>query len=202
MFSPYVSVCRCWVSGGLGVSSGLGHFILDQLHHVHHHPSHCGPEPLGGFRPGHCGQHVRGWPPAGVRPGWMSEVRFSFHNKLIISTFKTYSHSLTVPFWKGRPVAFSMPLLGRREDDITLNDCHWLTFLCFSPAWCFGPTGMSSHPVSCAPSCPEPMSWWSSAVTSALPTDSPSTIVPRSSISRTLRLIRLSAASMTAPAVM
>ncbi len=52
----------------------------------------------GGFRPGHCGHHVRGRPPAGVRPGWMSEVRFSFHNKLIISTFKMYSHSLTVPF--------------------------------------------------------------------------------------------------------
>ncbi len=40
-------------------------------------------------------------------------MRFSFHNKIIISTFKTYSNSLTVPF--------SMPLLGRREDYITLN---------------------------------------------------------------------------------
>ncbi len=104
-FSPYVSVCRCWVSGGVGVSSGLGYFILDQLHHVHHHPPHCGPEPLGGFRPGQCGHHVRGRPPTGICPGWMSEVRCSFHNKIIISTFKTYSNSLTVPF--------SMPLLGR-----------------------------------------------------------------------------------------
>lgn len=92
------SVCRRWVSGRLGVSQSLGHFILDQLHHVHHHPSHCRPEPLGGFRPGQRSNHVRRWPPAGIRPGWMSEVSFFLSNFFISqqTTFNSVATTFTV----------------------------------------------------------------------------------------------------------
>lgn len=54
----------------------MGHIILDQLHHLHHYPSHCGPESLGGFWARCGGHYVRWWPSAGVCAGWVSKVRF------------------------------------------------------------------------------------------------------------------------------
>ena len=76
--SPLSPPPRRGVGGGPGVPPGLGHAVLDELHHLHHQPPHGGPEPLGGLQPQHGGHHVRGRPPPRLRAGRMSGVSSLF----------------------------------------------------------------------------------------------------------------------------
>lgn len=47
-FAPFLCPFpRCRLSRGLGVPQGVGYVVLDQLHHLNHHPPHRGSEPLG-----------------------------------------------------------------------------------------------------------------------------------------------------------
>lgn len=46
------------LGGGPGVPQRLGYAVLDQLHHLNHHPPHRGSEPLGRRRQAHRGHHV------------------------------------------------------------------------------------------------------------------------------------------------
>lgn len=76
-----LSHVRCRLSGGLGLSPGLGHAVLDQLHHLHHHPPHGRPEPLGRRWQAHGGHHVRRRSPPSLRLRWVPGVGASalFH---------------------------------------------------------------------------------------------------------------------------
>lgn len=65
---------RCGFCGGTGLPPGLGHPVLDQLHHVHHQQTHPGPEPSGRLRQGGRGGSVGGRPSTRAGPGWVSEV--------------------------------------------------------------------------------------------------------------------------------
>lgn len=82
---PFLFFSRCGLSGGFGVPQGLGYALLDQLHYLNHHPSHCGSEPLGCRWPAHRGHHVRRWPPKSLCPWRVSEVR-------MIISFILYIH--------------------------------------------------------------------------------------------------------------
>lgn len=83
---------RCRISGGLGLSPGLGHAVLDQLHHLYHHPAHGRPEPLGRRWQTHGGHYVRGRPPPSLCLGWVPGVKAITLFHLIIP-----SSSMTLP---------------------------------------------------------------------------------------------------------
>lgn len=77
----FLSPPRCRLSGGFGLSPGLGHAVLDQLHHLHHYPAHGRPEPLGSRWQAHGGHHVGRRPPPSLCLRWVPEVGASalFH---------------------------------------------------------------------------------------------------------------------------
>lgn len=69
---------RCGFCGGAGLPPGLGHPVLDQLHHVHHQQTHPGPEPSGRLRERSRGHSVRGRPSTRAGPGWVPKVSHAF----------------------------------------------------------------------------------------------------------------------------
>lgn len=81
---------RCGFSGGPGLPPGLGHPVLDQLHHIHHQQTHPGPKQSGCLREGGSDQALWGRPPTRVGPGWVSEVSRSFNSITFDIGFKIW----------------------------------------------------------------------------------------------------------------
>lgn len=90
------SVCkcpsRCGFSGGPSLPPGLGHPVLDQLHHIHHQQTHPGPKQSGRLREGGRGHALRGRPPTHGGPGRVSEVSCSFNPIIFDIGFKIWFH--------------------------------------------------------------------------------------------------------------
>lgn len=66
---------RCGLSGGIGLSPGLGRTLLDQLHHLHHYPPHSGPDTQRRLQQGDGGHHVWRWPSPSLCSRWVPRVR-------------------------------------------------------------------------------------------------------------------------------
>lgn len=96
------SVCecpsRCGFSGGPGLPPGMGHPVLDQLHHIHDQQTHSGPKQSGRLCKGGRGHALRGWPPTHGGPGWVSEVSRSFNSIKFYVGFKIWFRGLKPAF--------------------------------------------------------------------------------------------------------
>lgn len=68
---------RCGFSRGPGLPPSLGHAVLDELHHLHHHQTNCGPGTSRGLESTGRGHSLGGRPSACPGPGWVSKVSSS-----------------------------------------------------------------------------------------------------------------------------
>ncbi len=83
----YVCLCcfRCGFCGGLGLPPCLGHLVLDQLHHLHHHKTNSGPPKSRCLQAAGCGHSLGGRPSACPGPGWVSKVSSSSEALITLS---------------------------------------------------------------------------------------------------------------------
>lgn len=81
-------------SGGTSLPPGLGHPVLDQLHHLHHQQTHPGPRPSRRLHEGGRGDPLRGRPSARVVPGRVSKVSRPFKSIIFDIVFKIWFHGL------------------------------------------------------------------------------------------------------------
>lgn len=129
---------RCRFSGGPGLPPGLGHPVLDQLHHVHHQQTHPGPKQSGRLCEGGCGHALRGRPPTHGGPGWVSEVSRSFNSIIFDIGFKIWFLGLK-PAFKS---LYKFTELLSTLLTLWANNCcsvsAWKTTLQF----CFDPPGL------------------------------------------------------------